>query len=214
MNSNFILFKRLNTMLSNLLENIKNLPPVLCLYGGNGVGKTMFAKFLASQGAATKCVNIIDLTELKSTGLTHGSLLKKIDMNLKLGCLWQKEEHSYKHVIILDEFQLLSLKEQAYFTELFERRAKEHHCLFILCVNVFTDEGQTLKSVMHRSILNRVYPISFDAEGKEVLELKRLIINRYPDMPVDVIDDSLPSLRPIINYAKINGLTPHRSKAA
>lgn len=190
----FIFHSKLKDKLRVILDQPDKMPPALCFYGFAGNGKSSFAQYVAHQLSSSVCY--YDVNEIKDRAQTFTKMISEIETMRTSMSLLHTMDKAFSRVIILDEFHNLSNSQK----DAFKFHLENHpHSLFIIVLNVY--QQQSLDKMLTPAILSRVIPISFNTPVSEIDELKRLLADKFPNLPEKVISTHLPDIRRITNLA-------------
>jgi len=182
------------------IKNPKTLPPVVCLYGLPGCGKTEFANVFADNFAFSKDYHA--MSEYSDTHVRSKAFAKdlKADTSVTMLPIFDDvDTKCFNHVTILDEFHDLNKRAQASFKTRFDR-IKENDRVFII-VNV--TNRQRVESVLHEAIESRVHAIDFDMLEKDANAHAKFLTKKFKNLTVSQIFNMLPDMRRIQRENKL-----------
>ena len=181
------------------IKNPEKLPPVTCLYGLPGCGKTEFAKVFADNFAIIKDHHA--MSEYSDTHVRSKAFAKDLKADVSTGVLplFGDEEKKFHHVTILDEFHDLNKRAQASFKTRFDR-IKECDRVFII---VNTTVRQRVESVLHEAIDSRVHYIDFDMLEKDTDSHVKFLVKKFKNLKAQEIHAWLPDMRRIQRENKL-----------
>jgi replication-associated recombination protein RarA len=182
------------------IKNPETLPPVTCLYGLPGCGKTDFANVFADNFAFSKDYHA--MSEYSDTHVRSKAFAKDLKADTSVTMLPIFDDADAKclnHVTILDEFHDLSNRAQASFKTRFDRIRKDDRVFII--VNVKLD--QQASSVLHDAIDSRVHYIDFDMLDIDAESHVKFLMNKFKHLKSQEIYSMLPDMRQIQRENKL-----------
>jgi MoxR-like ATPase len=182
------------------IRNPETLPPVTCLYGLPGCGKTEFANVFADNFAFSKDYHAMN--EYSDTHVRSKAFAKdlKADTSVTMLPIFDDADAKcFNHVTILDEFHDLSRRAQASFKTRFDRIHKDDRVFII--VNVKLD--QLASSVLHEAIDSRVHYIDFDMLDIDAESHVKFLTNKFKHLKAQEIYGMLPDMRQIQRENKL-----------
>jgi MoxR-like ATPase len=182
------------------IKNPETLPPVTCLYGLPGCGKTDFANVFADNFAFSKDYHA--MSEYSDTHVRSKAFAKDLKADTSVTMLPIFDDADAKclnHVTILDEFHDLSYRAQASFKTRFDRIRKDDRVFII--VNVKLD--QQASSVLHDAIDSRVHYIDFDMLDIDAESHVKFLMNKFKHLKSQEIYSMLPDMRQIQRENKL-----------
>ena len=182
------------------IKNPETLPPVTCLYGFPGCGKTDFANVFADNFAFSKDYHA--MSEYSDAHVRSKAFAKDLKADTSVTMLPIFDDANAKcfsHVTILDEFHDLSNRAQASFKTRFDR-IREDDRVFII-VNVKVD--QLASSVLHEAIDSRVHYIDFDMLDKDTESHVKYLVKKFKHLKTQEIYSMLPDMRQIQRENKL-----------
>ena len=182
------------------IKNPEMLPPVTCLYGYPGCGKTEFANVFADNFAFSKDYHA--MSEYSDAHVRSKAFAKdlKADTSVTMLPIFDDADAKcFSHVTILDEFHDLSNRAQASFKTRFDR-IRENDRVFII-VNV--KEKQVVESVLHEAITSRVHTIDFDMLEKDTDSHVKFLMKKFKHLKTQEIYSMLPDMRQIQRENKL-----------
>jgi|GEM_PF-1641130 len=196
----FIFNPKLKIQLKWLLDNPKDIPPVLCFYGYPGNGKTTFSNYFSNEvGIST---HYFDMNDYMMKGKSIGEMLERIKLINSTVNVFADGRKTWGKVIILDEFHNATKRQQDTLKTTLEKYSKNNNCLFILCLNVET--GEYLEDKITPAIVSRVFPISFNTKMVDLPELIQSVNDKYPMLSMEDIESIMPDMRNINKKIKHN----------
>jgi replication-associated recombination protein RarA len=186
--------------LISFIKNPETLPPVTCLYGLPGCGKTEFANVFADNFAFSKdyhAMNEYSDTHVRSKAFAKG--LKADTRTTMLPVFDDADAKCFNYVTILDEFHDLSRRAQASFKTRFDRIHKDDRVFII--VNVKLD--QLVESVLHEAIESRIHAIDFDMLEKDTDSHVKFLMKKFKNLKAQEICGMLPDMRQIQRENKL-----------
>lgn len=182
------------------IKNPEKLPPVTCLYGFPGCGKTEFANVFADNFALVKDYHA--MSEYSDAHVRSKAFAKDLKADTSTGVLRLFDDDGAKkinHVTILDEFHDLNKRAQASFKTRFDR-IRECDRVFII-VNV--KDGQLVESVLHDAIESRVHTIDFDMLDIDTDSHVEFLSKKFKSLKAQEIFSMLPDMRRIQRENKL-----------
>ena len=186
--------------LISFIKNPETLPPVTCLYGLPGCGKTEFANVFADNFALVKDHHA--MSEYSDAHVRSKAFAKdlKADTNTGVFRLFDDDDaKKLNHVTILDEFHDLNKLAQESFKTRFDR-IKECDRVFII---VNTTVRQRVESVLHEAIDSRVHYIDFDMLEKDTDSHVKFLVKKFKNLKAQEIHAWLPDMRRIQRENKL-----------
>ena len=204
--SHMYMTKLIADQLVPFIKNPETLPPVVCLYGLPGCGKTEFAHVFADNFALSKDYHAMN--EYADAHVRSKAFAKdlKADASVTMLPIFDDADAKcFNHVTILDEFHDLSNRAQASFKTRFDR-TKENDRVFII-VNV--QNRQRVNSVLHEAIESRVHAINFDmldkdAYAKDAKAHAKFLTKKFKNLTATQIFSMLPDMRRIQRENKLS----------
>lgn len=182
------------------IKNPETLPPVTCLYGLPGCGKTDFANVFADNFAFSKDYHA--MSEYADTHVRSKAFAKdlKADTSVTMLPIFDDADAKcFNHVTILDEFHDLSIRAQASFKTRFDRIRKDDRVFIIVNVKL----NQQASSVLHDAIDSRVHYIDFDMLDKDAESHVKFLMNKFKHLKSQEIYSMLPDMRQIQRANKL-----------
>ena len=175
------------------IKNPETLPPVTCLYGFPGCGKTDFAKAFASNFALITDYHAVN--EYSPAHLRSKAFAKelKADTNTNVLSFSDDKQKCFNHVTIFDEFHDLSERSQASFKTRFDR-IKETDRVFVI---INTKEKKTAEDVLHPAIYSRSLCIDFDMLDSDAEAHAKFLTKKFKNLTATQIYSLLPDMRRI-----------------
>lgn len=181
------------------IKNPETLPPVSCLHGLPGCGKTEFANVFADNFAYSKDYHAMN--EYSDAHVRSKAFAKdlKADADMNMLPIFDDAAKCFNYVTILDEFHDLSNRAQAAFKTRFDR-IRENDRVFII-VNVKLD--QLASSVLHEAIDSRVHYIDFDMNDVDTESHVKYLMKKFKHLKTQEIYSMLPDMRQIQRENKL-----------
>lgn len=182
------------------IKNPETLPPVTCLYGLPGCGKTDFANVFADNFAFSKDYHA--MSEYSDTHVRSKAFAKDLKADTSVTMLPIFDDADAKclnHVTILDEFHDLSNRAQASFKTRFDRIRKDDRVFIIVNVKLH----QQASSVLHDAIDSRVHYIDFDMLDIDAESHVKFLMNKFKHLKSQEIYSMLPDMRKIQRENKL-----------
>ena len=187
------------------IKNPETLPPVTCLYGFPGCGKTEFANVFADNFAFSKDYHAMsEYSDAHVRSKAFANDLKADTSVTMLPIFDDADAKCFSHVTILDEFHDLSNRAQASFKTRFDR-IRENDRVFII-VNV--KDKQVVETVLHEAITSRVHTIDFDMLDEDTDSHVKYLVKKFKHLKSQEIYSMLPDMRQI---QRENKLRSHRA---
>lgn len=193
----FILFDRLKRELNFLEHNPQHINTALCFHGMPGIGKTSFAKYLATKHA--KSTTYLDVKDKKHPIYKDW---KRIIAHLNVN-----DDKYFHSAIVLDEWGDMTPKDQEWWKvpiqDMLELRNRGLNILIIICLNTSpfpNDKKHSLENQMITAIRSRCMPnvIDFCPKSGEEEDVVKSFMERYPDLDKDQFFDTYPDIRAVI----------------
>ncbi|MDB9982742.1 AAA family ATPase [Gammaproteobacteria bacterium] len=191
--SHMYMTKLIADQLVPFIKNPETLPPVTCLYGFPGCGKTEFAKVFASSFALITDYHAMN--EYSDAHVRSKAFAKdlKADTNTNVLSFSDDKQKCFNHVTILDEFHDLNKRAQASFKTRFDR-IKDTDRVFII---INTKEKQKAKDVLHDAIFSRALCIDFNLIMSDAEVHAKFLTKKFKNLTASQISNFLPDMRRI-----------------
>lgn len=193
---------RIADELNRYITNPAEIPPVVCLYGRPGLGKTAFSKLFAQTFAEhSSYLAMNEHTRDANTKAFKDKLLFNRH-TLRMS----PENHAFETATVLDEFHNLSETQQDVFKVMFDRIIENYENnkntdLVIICCN--TTPKKKIKKVLAPAIYSRVHRIRFNIEECELLDHAADLTDVFTNLKQAQISNWLPDMRRIQRENKL-----------
>jgi hypothetical protein len=199
----FILFDRLKRELNFLEHNPQHINTALCFHGMPGIGKTSFAKHLATKHA--KCTTYLDVKDKKHPIYKDW---KRVVGYIDIDADRSNDDIKYfDRAIVLDEWGDMTPKDQEWWKvpiqDMLELRNTGLNILIIICLNTSPfaeDKKHSLEKQMIKAIRSRCMPnvIDFCPKSGEEEDVVKSFMERYPDLDEEQFYKTYPDIRAVI----------------
>ena len=187
---------RIANELNRYITNPRKIPPIVCLYGLPGIGKTAFAKLFAETFAEHTQYHAMNEHTRDANSKAFKDKLLFNRQTLRMS----SETHAFETATVLDEFHNLSHPMQDVFKVMFDRlieddKKERNTDLIILCCN--TTNKKKIKKTLASAIYSRVHPVRFECVESEILDHAADLAEVFTNLKAVRIASMLPDIRKI-----------------
>lgn len=195
--SHMYMTKLIADQLVPFIKNPETMPPVTCLYGLPGCGKTEFAKVFSSNFALITDYHAMnEYTDAHVRSKAFANDLKA-DTNTNVLSFSDDKQKCFNHVTILDEFHDLNKRAQASFKTRFDRIKNNDRVIIV----INTKEKQSAEDVLHEAIFSRAHCINLDLPVTKAYS--RFLSKKFKNLTSAQIYSFLPDMRRIQRENKL-----------